>query len=279
VLEFAHGKVSLVAVRAFQGVPGRSPAEGLEENIPSVDTRICRHIRATALSCPRATRGQAGDEVFCLAATEESAKSCLRLKAHGRAGEEGDDRRGRQHRLRLARAIERDYAIKIIEVRQEALRDNARPGSQTAATRTAGGVTTKDSWRRRTPPTWTLFVAVTNDDENHIMSCSALPSAGCGRVLALINRRSYDRFCFQAGEIDSSGFARARATIGTLLGWRSAARPCHPGAQACRRARGGSRSRRWCTGDRDSCRCVGRKIEEIAPAKGATIAAIVRGTR
>jgi len=119
-----------------------------------------------------------------------------------------------------------------------------------------------------------LFVAVTNEDENNIMSCLLAKRMGARRVVALINRRSYVDL-LQAGEIDIA-ISPAQATIGTLL---AHVRRGHV-TQVHSLRRGVAEALEAVVhGDRDSCRCVGRKIEEVDLPKGAAIAAIVRGDK
>jgi len=89
-----------------------------------------------------------------------------------------------------------------------------------------------------------LFVAVTNDDEDNIMSCLLAKRMGARRVVALINRRSYVDL-LQAGQIDIA-ISPAQATIGNAARAR-AARPRYPGTQLCAAA-WPRRSRPWCTG-------------------------------
>ena len=60
-----------------------------------------------------------------------------------------------------------------------------------------------------------LFLALTNDDENNIMSALLAKRLGARRVIALINRRSYVDL-LQGGQIDIA-ISPAQATIGTLL--------------------------------------------------------------
>jgi trk system potassium uptake protein len=95
---------------------------------------------------------------------------------------------------------------------------------------------------------------------------------GARRVLALINRRSYVDL-LQAGQIDIA-ISPAQATIGTLL---AHVRRGHV-AQVHSLRRGAAEALEAVVhGDRDSCRCVGRRIDEIELPKGASIGAIVRG--
>jgi trk system potassium uptake protein TrkA len=117
-----------------------------------------------------------------------------------------------------------------------------------------------------------VFIAVTNDDENNIMSCLLAKRMGARRVVALINRRSYVDL-LQSGQIDIA-ISPAQATIGTLL---AHVRRGHI-TQVHSLRRGAAEALEAVVhGDRESCRCVGRKIEEIELPRGATIAAIVRG--
>ena len=60
-----------------------------------------------------------------------------------------------------------------------------------------------------------LFVALTNDDENNIMSSLLAKRLGARRVIALINRSSYGDL-MQGGQIDIA-ISPAQVTIGTLL--------------------------------------------------------------
>ena len=119
-----------------------------------------------------------------------------------------------------------------------------------------------------------LFVAVTNDDENNIMSCLLAKRMGARRVVALINRRSYVDL-LQAGQIDIA-ISPAQATIGTLL---AHVRRGHVTRVHSLRRGAAEALEAVVHGDRDSCRCVGRRIEEIDLPKGAAIAAIVRSDK
>ncbi|MCB1892584.1 MAG: Trk system potassium transporter TrkA, partial [Rhodocyclaceae bacterium] len=72
VLEFADGLVSLVAVRAFGGGPlVGHPLKDIRKHIPQVDARVAAIFRHDTPIIPEGdTVIEAGDEVFCLAATK-----------------------------------------------------------------------------------------------------------------------------------------------------------------------------------------------------------------
>ena len=274
VLEFAHGKVSLVAVRAFQGGPlVGHPLKDLRKHIPSVDARIAAIFRGDSPILPEGdTVVQAGDEVFCLAATEDIRQVMRELRRMDKPVSRVMIAGGGNIGQRLARAVERDYSVKIIEYDKR--RCEMLSTRLDRALVLQGDVTDEGLLESENVADMDLFVAVTNDDENNIMSCLLAKRMGARRVVALINRRSYVDL-LQAGQIDIA-ISPAQATIGTLL---AHVRRGHV-TQVHSLRRGVAEALEAVVhGDSDSCRCVGRKIEEIDLPKGAAIAAIVRGDK
>jgi len=116
-----------------------------------------------------------------------------------------------------------------------------------------------------------IFCAVTNDDENNIMSSLLAKRMGARRTIALINRSSYVDLV-QTGKIVIA-ISPAQTTIGTLL--------AHVRRGDCVAVhslrRGAAEALELIAhGDRKSSKVVGRKVEDIDLPKGATIAALVR---
>lgn len=272
VLEFAHGKVSLVAVRAFQGGPlVGHPLRNLRNDIPSVDARIAAIFRGDSPIVPEGdTVVEANDEVFCLAATRDIRQVMHELRRMDKPVASVMIAGGGNIGLRLARAIERDYTVKIIEYSKQRCAVLSRRLSRALVLQ--GDVTDEALLEDENVAQMDVFIAVTNDDENNIMSCLLAKRMGARRVVALINRRSYVDL-LQSGQIDVA-ISPAQATIGTLL---AHVRRGHV-TQVHSLRRGAAEALEAVVhGDRESCRCVGRKIEEIELPRGATIAAIVRG--
>ena len=272
VLEFAHGKVSLVAVRAFQGGPlVGHPLKDLKKDIPNVDARIAAIFRGDAPVLPDGnTVVQAGDEVFCLAASKDIRQVMHELRRMDKPVRRVMIAGGGNIGLRLARALERDYSIKVIEYDKR--RCEILSTRLDRALVLQGDVTDEKLLEAENVSDMDLFVAVTNDDENNIMSCLLAKRMGARRVVSLINRRSYVDL-LHAGEIDIA-ISPAQATIGTLL---AHVRRGHI-TQVHSLRRGLAEALEAVVhGDRESSRCVGRRIEEIDLPKGAAIAAIVRG--
>jgi len=272
VLEFAHGKVSLVAVRAVHGGPvvGHQ-LKDIRKHSPSVDARVAAIFRGDSSVVPDGnTVVEVGDEVVYLAATRDIRQLMHELRGMDKPVKSVMIAGGGNIGLRLARAIERDYAVKVLEYSKK--RCEILSGRLDRALVLQGDVTDEGLLEAENVAEMDVFIAVTNDDENNIMSSLLAKRMGARRVVALINRRSYVDL-LQSGQIDIA-ISPAQATIGTLL---AHVRHGHV-TQVHSLRRGAAEALEAVVhGDRDSCRCVGRKIEEIDLPKGATIPAIVRG--
>jgi len=272
VLDFAGGKVSLVAVRAYQGGPmvGR-PVKEIRGHIPNIDTRIVAIFRRDGAVMPDGdTVIEDGDEVFCLAASDNIRQVMKELRRMDQAVKRVMIAGGGNIGMRLARALENGYSVRVIEHNKR--RCEGLAAKLNRALVLNGDATDEELLEQENIAQMDLFVAVTNDDENNIMSCLLAKRMGARRVVALINRRSYVDL-LQSGQIDIA-ISPAQATIGKLLahvrrGDVVAVHSLRRGAAEALEA--------VVHGDRDSCRVTGRRVEEIELPAGTTIGAVVRG--
>ena len=272
VLEFAHGKVSLVAVRAFQGGPlVGHPLQDLRRHIPKVDARVAAIFREDRPIVPEGdTVIQTGDEVFCLAATQDIREVMRELRRMDKPVRRVMIAGGGNIGLRLAEALDHDYLVKIIEYDKRRCEVLARRLDKALVLN--GDVTDEGLLEAENVSEMDIFIAVTNDDENNIMSSLLAKRMGARRVVSLINRRAYVDL-LQAGSIDIA-ISPAQATIGTLLahvrrGDVSQVHSLRRGAAEAIEA--------IVHGDSESCKLVGRRLDEIELPKGTTIGAVVRG--
>jgi trk system potassium uptake protein len=273
VLDFAGGKVSLVAVRAFQGGPlVGHPLRELPRHIPGVDTRIVAIFRGDRSIVPDGdTVIEPEDEVFCLAAAGHIREVMRELRRMDRPVKRVMIAGGGNIGLRLALALEDRYSVRVIEYnkrRCELLA--ARLGEALVLN---GDTTDEELLENENIAEMDLFVAVTNDDENNIMSSLLAKRMGARRVVSLINRRSYVDL-LQSGQIDIA-ISPAQATIGTLLahvrrGDVVAVHSLRRGAAEALEA--------IVHGDRESCKLTDRRVDEIDLPPGTTIGAVVRGS-
>jgi len=281
VLEFADGRARLIAVRAFAGGPLVShPIADLRKHIPDVDTRIVAIFRNDrSIQCEAGTMVQPGDEVFFLAAAENIRAVMGELRRMDKPVKRVMIAGGGNIGLRLARALETgegiDWAerfnVKIIEYNKRRCEYLASQlGSDVLVLN--GDATDEDLLADEGVGEVDLFAALTNDDENNIMSALLAKRLGARRTIALINRKSYGDL-MQGGQIDIA-ISPSHATLSNLL--KHVRRGDVVAAHSLRR--GAAEALEIIAhGDAKSSRVVGRRIEEIDLPKGATIGAIVRG--
>jgi trk system potassium uptake protein len=272
VLDFAGGKVSLVAVRAYSGGPlVGHPMKDLRRHMPRIDTRIVAIFRGDRSIVPDGdTVIEAGDEVFLLASSGHIREVMRELRRMDRPVRRVMIAGGGNIGLRLAMALEHRYSVRVIEHQKrrcELLA--ARLGEALVLN---GDTTDEELLEDENIAEMDLFVAVTNDDENNIMSSLLAKRMGARRVVALINRRSYVDL-LQSGQIDIA-ISPAQATIGTLLahvrrGDVVAVHSLRRGAAEALEA--------VVHGDRESCKLTDRRVDEIDLPPGTTIGAVVRG--
>ncbi len=272
VLQFAEGRASLVAVRAFKGGPlvGK-PLSFLHTHMPHVDARVAAIFRKDSPLIPEGdTVIEEGDEIFFIAASKnirDVLKEMRRMdKPAKRVMIVGGGNIGR----RLARALEQDYQVKLIEFNKKACSKLAGELAKTLVLN--GDGTDEKLLQQENVGEVDVFCALTNDDENNIMSSLLAKQAGARKVIALINRSAYVDLV-QGGKIDIA-LSPAQVTIGSLLAY---VRQGDVAAVHSLRRGAAEALELVAHGDRKSSRIVGRRIDEIDLPKGATIGAVVRG--
>ena len=271
VLEFAQGRVSLVAVRAFEGGPlVGHPLSDIRRHIPKVDARIAAIYRKDQPIIPEGdTIIEAGDEVFCLAATEDIRQVMKELRRLDQPCKRMIIAGGGNIGFRLARAIEGDYPVKIVEHNKR--RAEFLASSLKTALVLHGDATDEDLLESENIEDMDMFLALTNDDENNIMSSLLAKRMGARRVLALINRRTYVDLV-QADRIDIA-ISPAQISIGSLL---AHVRRGDVAAVHSLRRGAAEALELIAHGDDKTSKVVGKRVDEIELPKGATIGAVVR---
>jgi len=272
VLDFASGKVSLVAVRALQGgsLVGQKLQE-LRKHVPNVDSRVAAIFRKDRPIIPEGdTVVEAEDEVFFIAATEDIRTVMRELRKMDKPVKHVMIAGGGKIGKRLAEALEKDYQVKIIEHNYQASERLAAELSSALVLH--GDATDETLLESENIADMDMFCALTNDEENNIMSALLAKRMGAHKVIALINRRAYVDLV-QGSRIDIA-ISPAQVTIGSLLAYVR-----HGDVAAVHSLRRGAAEALELVvhGDARSSHVVGRKVEEIKLPKGATIGAIVRG--
>ncbi|OMG56149.1 Trk system potassium transport protein TrkA [Azonexus hydrophilus] len=272
VLNFARGRVCLVAVRAYEGgmLVGKQIKAMRDLLPPEIDARIAAIFRDNQPVFPEGdTVVKAGDEVFLLAAAENIHPVLNQLRRMMSRVERIMIAGGGNIGLRLAKTLESRYEVKLIEGRRPRAELLANELNDTLVL--YGDATDEDLLEQENIAEMDLFLAMTNDDEDNIMAGSLAKRLGCKRVVALINRRAYAEM-IEGGPIDI-GISPAQVSIGTLLAYVRQGDV----AEVHSLRRGAAEALEIVAhGDRNTSKVVGRRIDEVEWPKGVTVGALVR---
>ncbi|WP_257264565.1 Trk system potassium transporter TrkA [Endozoicomonas sp. ONNA2] len=271
VLDFAEGRVQLVAMKAYYGGPlvGHE-LRYIREHMPNVDTRVAAIFRRGNAIMPKGnTVIEVDDEVFFIAAREDIRAVMGELQRL-----DDDYKRiiiagGGNIGLRLAQAAEDQYKVKIIEHNME--RCQFLSETLTRAMVFCGNASDKDLLISENIEDTDIFCALTNDDEANVMSSMLAKRLGARKVMALINNPAYVDLV-QGGEIDIA-ISPQLATIGSLL--KHVRRGDIVNVHSLRRG-AAEAIEAIAHGDEQSSKVVGKTIQEVELPQGATIGAIVR---
>ena len=272
VLDFADGKVRLVAVRARRGGPlvGHRLRE-LPEHLPKMEVRVVAIYRAGRNVVPEGDTVIAeDDEVFFLAASDDIS----RVTSEMRRGD-GAVRRiviagGGNIGFRLARSLEHSNQVKLIE--RDARRARRISELLDKAIVLHGDAADEELLIEENIDSVDVFAAMTNSEEANILSAMLARRLGAGKVMALINKPSYTELV-ESGSIDIA-VSPQTITIGSLLA--HVRRGDVVRVHALRRG-AAEAIEAIVHGDERSSRVAGRMVSEIALPEGASIGALVRG--
>ncbi len=271
VLDFAKGKVQLVAVKAIHGgyLVGKQLAT-LKEHLPDVETRVAAiYRRGEGISPLSDTVIETDDEVFFIA----SRKDIRAVMKELRRAEQGYRRviiaGGGNIGERLAEKLEKDYQVKLIEVDEVRCQELAEKLTETVVLNARA--THKSLLIEENIDDCDIYCALTNDDEDNIMSSLLAKRLGAQKVLTLINDPAYVEL-IQGDRIDIA-ISPQQVTISSILthvrrGDVAKVHSLRRGAAEAIEA--------VAHGDANSSQVVGRRVDEIQLPADTTIGAIVR---
>jgi trk system potassium uptake protein TrkA len=272
VLDFAGGKVQLVAVHAYHGGPlvGHELSD-LRKHMPGIDARVASIFRGGKPIVPRGdTIIELDDEVFFVAARKHIRAVMGELRKKDKPVKRVIIAGGGNIGMRLASAIEGQYQVKIIERNEKRAKQLSEALERSIVL--LGDAADEELLVEENIESTDVFCALTNDEEANILSAMLAKRLGARKVMSLINRASYVNLV-QSDVIDVA-ISPQQATIGSLLthirrGDVVMVHSLRRGAAEAIEA--------VAHGDRASSSVVGRAIEDIKLSRGTTIGAIVRG--
>jgi len=274
VLDFAGGRVQLVAVRAYHGGPlvGHQ-LRSLGEHMPGIEVRVAAIFRRGRPIIPEGdTVIEVDDEVFFVAAREHIREVMAELREVDKPVRRVILAGGGNIGLRLAQALEDRCQVKLIERDPERARMLSERLDRAIVL--LGDAADEELLLEENIENTDVFCALTNDEEANILSGMLAKRLGARRVMSLINRAAYVDLV-QSDVIDIA-LSPQQATIGSLLahvrrGDVVAVHSLRRGAAEAIEA--------VAHGDARTSKVVGRRIDEIDLPPGTTIGAIVRGDK
>ena len=271
VLDFAGGMVNLTSVIAREGNPmiGRTLPE-LSAQLLQMDAQIAAIYRAGhPITLSNRIVIETGDEVFCLFAARHARAVMQNLRGASMPIRRIMIAGGGNIGSRLAVSLDNDFNVKLIEIDTRCAEKLATSLHGTLVLN--GNVTDEKLLENEGIDETDLFVALTSDEEDNIMSATLAKRMGARYTLALVNRKSYVGLV-EGGLIDIV-ISPAQGSIGVLL--THVRRGDVVAVHSLRR--GAAEALEIVThGQRSNSRVVGRSVGEIPLPEGVTINAIVR---
>ncbi|WP_373019303.1 Trk system potassium transporter TrkA [Thiomicrorhabdus sp.] len=274
VIDFAGGKVRLIAVRAFKGsLLVDKKIKELKNYLPKdVKTRIVAIYRKDEVVMPNGDATiKADDEVFFLAEPKYIPVIVEELRRH----KERPSRNimiagGGNIGFSLAKALENKHQVKLIDHNIQQARQVAETLDNTIIIH--GDVSDKDLLLEENIDEIDLFVAVTNSDEANIISGMLAKKLGVRRVIALVNNQSYIEL-IQLNSIDVA-ISADQITTSKLLHYMRQGDT----VQAASLRRGAAETMEVIAhGSENSSKVIGQRIGEINWPKDITVGCIIRG--
>lgn len=271
VVEFAEGKVSLVAVKAYYGglLVGHA-LSALKEHMPNVETRVAAIYRRGKPIRPLGTTViEADDEVFFIAATKHIRAVMSELQKLEASYKRIMIAGGGLIGAGLARQLEEKHQVKLIEFNQDRAKYLSSNLKKTIVF--CGDASDQELLLEEQVEQIDVFIAVTNDDEANIMSAMLAKRMGAQKAMVLIQRSAYVDLV-QGGEIDIA-ISPQQATISALL--THVRRGDVVNVYSLRRG-AAEAIEAIAHGDANTSKVVGKAINDIKLPPGTTIGAIVR---
>ncbi len=272
VLDFAGGKIRLVAVRAIDGGPivGRELQE-IREHMPSVDTRVAAIFRKSqnAIIPTGSTVVEPEDEAFFIAASENIRAVTSELRKLDAPYKRVMIAGGGKIGASLAKQLEANYQVKVIELNYNRCRQLSEDLEESIVLN--GSASDSKFLQQENIANTDVFCALTNNGESNIMMSMLAKRLGAKKVITLITNPAYAELVGQ--EIDIA-ISPQQITISSLLthvrkGDISNVHSLRRGAAEALEI--------TAHGNPKTSKVVGRRLDELDLPSGTTVGAILRG--
>ncbi|WMY97302.1 MAG: Trk system potassium transporter TrkA [Arsenophonus sp.] len=274
VANFANGKVSVVATNAYYGgsLVGNS-ISNLREHLPHIDARIAAIFRHDRAIIPEgSTIIEVGDEIFFIVETEHIRTVMSELQQLEKPYKKIMIVGGGNIGAGLAKKLEKNYVVKLIEHDQKRAQELAKFLNNTIVF--YGDASDQELLSEEHVDQIDAFIALTNDDEANIMSGMLAKKMGAKKVMVLIQRSAYVDLV-QGDAIDIA-ISPQQETISALL--RHIRKADIISVSSLRKGVAEAMEA-IAHGDINTSKVVGKNIQDIKLPFGVIIGAIVRNEK
>ena len=272
MLDFAEGRIRLVAVKAVAGGPivGRELQE-IREHMPRVDTRVAAIFRrgGEPIIPEGGTVVEPDDEVFFIAAREHIRDVTSELREVDKPYKRIMIAGGGNIGATLAKRLEKDYQVKVIERSYDRCRVLSDILESSIVLHGSGNEPLL--LQQENIENTDVFCALTDNDESNIMMSMLAKRLGAKKAITLITNSAYADLI---GEEIDIAISPQQITISSLLmhvrrGDISAVHSLRRGAAEAIEV--------TAHGDSRSSKVVGRRLDGLNLPSSVTVGAILRG--
>ncbi len=272
VMDFAQGKAQLVTIKVKKNGPLvdqqlREFNHLLPEN---VDARVAAIFRDNKSVFPDGdTVLKTNDVVFLLAARKHITKIMEAWHKTDKSSYKIILAGGGNIGFNLAKALEREHSVKIIEYNKTRSRFIAEELTKALVIR--GDCTSEELLNEENINHTDIFCALTNDDQANLLSALMAKKMGAKKVLTLINKQNYAQL-IEKDTIDIA-ISPQHITMGGIL---AHVRGDYTARVHSLRSGAAEAIEVEVTGDSSSSKVVGKMIQNINLPPGCNIGGLVR---
>ena len=272
VLDFAEGRIRLVAVRAIEGGPivGRQLQE-IRQHMPNTDTRVAAIFRENAppIIPEGTTVVEPDDEVFFIAARQNIRAVTAELRTIDEPYKRVMIAGGGNIGATLASRLENQYQVKVIELSYDRCRVLSEMLEKSVVLH--GKANEPALLLQENIEQTDVFCALTNNDESNIMMSMLAKRLGAKKVITLITNSAYADLV--GSDIDIA-ISPQQITVSSLL---THVRRGDIGNVHSLRRGAAEAIELTAHGDAKSSKVVGKRLDELRLPSGVTVGAILRG--
>ena len=202
VFEFENGLVQLVETRAYAGTPiVGHPIKELHQHLPKTSMRIVSLYRnGKTIPAYGDTVIKDGDRVYFVTKKASVSKVLKEFRRLDRAYKNIIIAGGGRIGLNLAKFLEKDHRVRIIEMNKERVGEIAEQLEDTLVLH--GNASDEELLLEEGIESTDLFLALTDSDEINVIVSILAKRLGAHKTVALVKRNVYEDLAEQSDDVD-----------------------------------------------------------------------------